>query len=303
MVANERGQLLLIGGIAVAIVVFSTILFAHSLAVTDGITTTGSAETIERSADREASVERDLGRLAAETRGDDLDGFEERYENALRNYTETHNRVVGGSSGVYLNAKLNESASLGTEVNQTNPPAQFKKPTGGGGAEWTLAENTTQISVFKIAFIDLNGPGNRPTTISVENATSEWTMALDRASPGSSKKQVQVNGGDVTGCSGAASRSVNITLYLHNGTCLTDSTSVTFVPFTDQLKGPYNITIKKGSKSIVQYRVAAIGTFPRSNYASPVARVNYPVIPAVDTTYDTPSASYNRTVLVEVDDG
>ncbi len=94
MVANERGQLLLVGGIAVAIVVFSTILFAHSLAVTDGITTTGSADTIERTADREASVERDLGQLAAQARGDG--SMDSRSDTSTR-FGTTRERTTGSS--------------------------------------------------------------------------------------------------------------------------------------------------------------------------------------------------------------
>ncbi|WP_058995320.1 hypothetical protein [Haloarcula sp. CBA1127] len=295
MVANERGQLLLVGGIAIAIVVFSTILFAHSLAVTDGITTTGSANTIERSADREASVERDFGRLAAQTRGDDLDGFEARYEDALQNYTRTHNRVVGGSGGVYLNAKLNETASLGTEVNQTATPAEkFKKPSGGGGSKWDLVNDSTRVAVFNVTYADLNGVGN-PTTIVVENTTDRWTMTLDGTPPGK-QKEILVNG--VSQCSNKGTAYVDLLA----GTCVINGTTGTYPTFTSELEGPYNVTIKHGAKSDVRYRFAAIGTFPSTNYGSGDT-APYPVVPAIDVTYDTPSASYNRTVLVEVDDG
>ncbi|KAA9398006.1 hypothetical protein Har1130_05960 [Haloarcula sp. CBA1130] len=293
MVANDRGQLLLIGGIAVAIVVFSTILFAHSLAVTDGITTTGSADTIERSADREASVERDLRRLATETRGDDLDGFEERYGHALRNYTRTHNRVVGSREGTYLNATLNESASLGTTVNQTDTPAEkFKKPGGGGGNKWSLVNESTRIAVFNVTYVNLDGGGN-PTTIVVENETDRWTMTLAGTPPGPNK-EILVNG--VTRCSGSA----NIDADLLAGTCETPGTSQTYPTFLDELEGPYNITIKHGPQSRVTYLFAAVGDFSDIDSSE---KTSYPVVPAVDTTYDTPSASYNRTVLVEVGDG
>jgi len=293
MVANERGQLLLVGGIAVAIVVFSTILFAHSLAVTDGITTTGSADTIERTADREASVERDLGQLAAQARGDGLDGFEERYEYALRNYTRTHNRVVASSGGTYLNATLNESASLGTEVNQTQTPAEkFKKPSGGGGNKWLLVNESTRIAVFNLTYVKLNGGGN-PTTIVIENTTDRWTMTLD-GTPSGPHKEIFVNG--VSRCSGSA----NIDVDLLAGTCEISGTTKTYPTFTDELGGGYNITIKHGSQSHVTYLFAADGDFSDidSDHKS-----SYPVVPAVDTTYDTSSTSYNRTVLVEVNDG
>ncbi|MHC3378059.1 hypothetical protein [Haloarcula sp. H-GB5] len=290
MVANERGQLLLVGGIAVAIVVFSTILFAHSLAVTDGITTTGSAETIERSADREASVERDLGRLAGETRADDLDGFEERYKYALRNYTKTHNRVVASSGGTYLNATLNESASNGTEV---SPPTtdKFLKPSGGGGSSWRLATNVTPVAAFNVTVDDVDGASN-PTTIVVENATDSWTMTLDGTPPGT-QKEIFVN--TVSRCSGNGTARID----LLDGTCQVGADSGMYPPFTEQFEGPYNITIKHGSHSDVRYRFVAVGNF---SSIDPGHRDPYIVVPAVDLTYDTPSASYNRTVLVEADD-
>ncbi|MBV0902022.1 hypothetical protein [Haloarcula salina] len=290
MVARDRGQLLLIGGVAIAIVVFSTILFAHSLAVTDAIATTGSAQSIERLADREASVNRDLGRLAVETRGDDLDGYETRYRDALSNYTVTYNRVVGSRDGTYLNATLNESASLGTEVNQTKTPAkQFKEPGGGGGNKWNLVNESTRIVVFNITYVDLNGGGN-PTTIVVENATDRWTMTLDGTPPGT-QKEILVNG--VSRCSGSGTAHLEIL----SGTCEVAGSTGTYPTFASELEGPYNVTIKHGAQSDVRYRFAALGDFSdiHSDHKAP-----YPVVPAVDTTYDTPSASYNRTVFVEV---
>jgi hypothetical protein len=299
MVASERGQLLLIGGIAVAIVVFSTILFAHSLAVTDGITTTGSADTIERSADREASVERDLGRLAAETRGDDIDGFEGRYENALQNYTRTHNRVVGTREGTYLNATLNESASLGTEVNQTTS-SRFNRPGGtGSNVDWDLARTVDRVVVFNLTVTDIPGSGT-PFTVVVEGDSGS-TWDLEVAEPGD--REVRVNppsSPPTTVCSGPGSEDATVDFL--DGTCSVGGTSGTFTTFPDSLDAPYTVSIEKGNRARGIYRFAAIGNFPGTSYDSDDT-APYPVVPAVDTTYDTPSASYNRTVLVEVDDG
>ncbi|RKS82932.1 hypothetical protein BDK61_2257 [Haloarcula quadrata] len=302
MVANERGQLLLIGGVAIAIVVFSTILFAHSLAVTDGITTTGSADTIERSADREASVERDLGRLAAETRGDDLDEFEARYENALQNYTETHNRVVGGSGGAYLNATLNESASLGNETQQPSSK-DIDDPNGGPKPkEWVVAKNVTRIAVFNFTFTKGHDSG-KPFNITVEGADGNW-WSLEVSLNGTSPKNKTITVRDSTpmsptvACSAPNSGPGNtLEVDLVAGTCNKGSG---FRTFSDVTKPPYDINVIKGQKAEGTYRFAAIGDFPGTSYDSVDP---YPVVPAIDVTYDTPSASYNRTVLVEVENG
>lgn len=293
MVANDRGQLLLIGGVAVAIVVFSTVLFAHSLAVTDGITTTGSADTIERLADREASVGRDLGRLATATRGDDLDGFEARYERALRNYTRTHNRVVATRDGAYLNATLNETASLGTEVNQTGA-APFRSP-AGASTDWDLVRDADRIPVFNLTVTDVPGTGT-PFTVVVEgDSGGTWAMEVTESSPGAIKT-VAVPG-DPSVCRDTGDAAVGLV----DGTCSVGGTTGTFTPFTETLDAPYTVRIEKGNRAEGTYRLAAVGTFPSGNYG-PRDTAPYPVVPAVDTTYDTPSASYNRTVLVEVDD-
>ncbi|EMA18763.1 hypothetical protein [Haloarcula argentinensis] len=299
MVANERGQLLLVGGIAVAIVVFSTILFAHSLAVTDGITTTGSAETIERSADREASVERDLGRLAAETRGDDIDGFEERYEYALRNYTKTHNRVVASSGGTYLNATLNESASLGTEVNQTNSK-QFKRPHGTGSkTDWDIAQDVRRVAVFRATVTNINGKGNRLniTVNSSKSKSVDWYLNVT-GDPSGNRRNATVNGNLI--CDGKGELHINLV----EGTCeIGGSTKTSFTSFSDTVDSRYNVSINHGSHASGTYVFAADGDFTSPDSYNSADTSPYPVVPAVDTTYHTPSASYNRTVLVEVDDG
>ncbi|MFB6222935.1 MAG: hypothetical protein ABEH86_04585 [Haloarcula sp.] len=293
MVARERGQLLLVGGIAVAIVVFSTILFAHSLAVSDGITTAGSADTIERTADREASVERDLGRLATEARGDDLDGFEKRYEHALQNYTRTHNRVVSIRDGTYLNATLNESASLGTEVNQTGS-SRFTRPGGtGSNVDWTIASDVRRVVVFNLTVKDIPGAGT-PFTLVVEgDSGGTWTLEVTETSPGA-VKHVIVNGGP-SACADTGDAEIDAL----EGTCSIGGTSGTFTTFTSTLDAPYTVRIEKGNRARGSYRFAAIGNFPSTSYDTGDT-APYPVVPAVDTTYDTPPASYNRTVLVEV---
>jgi len=296
MVARDRGQLLLIGGVAIAIVVFSTILFAHSLAVTDGITTTGSAQSIERLADREASVNRDLERLAAETRGDDLDGYEGRYRHALSNYTGTYNRVVGSRDGTYLNATLNETASLGTEVNQSGS-SRFTRPGGtGSNVDWTVASDVRRVVVFNLTVKDIPGSGT-PFTLVVEgDGGGTWTLEVTETTPGA-VKHVTVNGGP-SACADTGDAEVDVL----DGTCSiggpTGSTG-TFTTFTSTLDAPYTVRIEKGNRVRGSYRFAAIGDFPGTSYdAGDTAP--YPVVPAVDTTYDTPSASYNRTVFVEV---
>jgi len=73
-----------------------------------------------------------------------------------------------------------------------------------------------------------------------------------------------------------------------------------FRTFSDVTKPPYDINVIKGQKAEGTYRFAAIGDFPGTSYDSVDP---YPVVPAIDVTYDTPSASYNRTVLVEVENG
>lgn len=297
MVAQERGQLLLIGGIAVAIVVFSTILFAHSLAVSDGITTAGSADTIERTADREASVERDLGRLAAKARGDDLDGFKERYEHALQNYTRTHNQVVGTRDGTYLNATLNESASLGTEVNQTSD-GMIDDPNGPPTPyDWTVAEDVSRIAVFNFTFTDGHDRGT-PFELTVEGANgNQWKLEVSLDISMNKKVTIRDNtpAPPTTVCSGP----VDLEVDLIAGECKQGSS---FRTFSDVVEPPYKISVSKGQKAEGTYRFAAIGDFPSTSY-DPGDTTPYPVVPAVDTTYDTPSTSYNRTVLVEVDDG
>jgi hypothetical protein len=293
MVADDRGQLLLIGGMAVAIVVFSTILFAHSLAVTDGITTTGSADTIERSADREASVERDLERLAAETRGDDVDGFEGRYDRALRNYTRTHNRVVANSGGPYLDATLNESASLGTEVNQTTI-SRFTRPGGtGSNVDWDIARSVDRVVVFNLTVTSIPGVG-REFIVRVEGDSGDtWEMVVTE--PGNKEVAVTPPSGSTTTCSGSGDADVD----LLDGTCDIGGTPGGFPSFTATLDAPYTVSIEKGNRARGTYRFAAVGDFPGTSYDSGDT-ASYPVVPAVDTTYDTPAASYNRTVLVEV---
>ncbi|PSP62241.1 hypothetical protein BRC76_04825, partial [Halobacteriales archaeon QH_8_67_36] len=63
MVASDRGQVLLLGGLAIAIVFLTAIPLSNSLVVTESASTSETVGDIDSAAEREAGVERGIRTL------------------------------------------------------------------------------------------------------------------------------------------------------------------------------------------------------------------------------------------------
>ena len=126
---RSRGQLLLLGGLAIAIVLLTAIPLANSLIVTESASTSETVTDIDTVAREEAAVVRSVETIVE--RSDTVD--ELRW--GLQNYSATYTRVRGASTGVYVNTTVNEGDSEGRERIQTADPPQDYSTNGNN---WEL---------------------------------------------------------------------------------------------------------------------------------------------------------------------
>lgn len=112
MVSDDRGQVLLLGGLAIAIVLLTAILLSNSLVVTESASTSETVIAMDQAADREASVERGVRALLAQTNTSNVSAVKA----SLRDFSTYYTDVSGQQDGVYVGATVNISASTPDKV-------------------------------------------------------------------------------------------------------------------------------------------------------------------------------------------
>ncbi|WP_135304527.1 DUF7261 family protein [Haloarcula amylovorans] len=295
MVADDRGQLLLFGGITVAVVFLVTIALTNSLIVTQNVATPDNADRIEQVADREAAVERDLQAIVTRTRAaNDTDEFTDALNRSLANYSTYQTRVSGARTGSYVDVTLNKSSSRG---NRTTSSGDFQRPdpSGPGNAnDWPVVEDADTVTAFNMTVTTVNGGPSNAFTIIVEGeGGNRWRLrVLDPVGPVERAVRVEHSGTSSTVCS-TPTDTQDVRLNVTTGECTIAGTTTTFQSFEDVLDSSFDVRFENGNRAGGQYVFASTGTFPDGSYDSGDYS-SYPAVPAIDVTY----TNYERTILI-----
>ncbi|MDS0282977.1 hypothetical protein [Haloarcula onubensis] len=294
MVARDRGQLLLLGGLAMAIVFLAVIPLSNSLVVSESAASSETVREIERTADRQATIERAIRTLANRT---DAVNNTDAFNATLRNYSLYRTHVSGQQSGVYVNASVNVTASGKGASNSS-----FTEPVSDDN-DWSLTNGAEQISEFNITVEDSGpgqfGPRSSPSAtshfrVNVSNASGDrWRLRLVKVGspPNDIAVDVMPPGGTWTNgvCSGQ-----DYTIDVQSGTCTKGGATIgTFQSYTDTLTAPYDIRYENGHRVYDSYwNLTATGDF-NDNLDKSIG------VPYVDIVYNGPDTSYTRTIEVD----
>lgn len=112
MVADDRGQVLLLGGLAIAIVFLTAIPLSNSLVVSESASSSETVDDIDRTERREASVERGIRAVLSDVNTSNRTAVNE----SLRAFSTSYTNASGQQGGVYVNATYNPSED---QVNTT----------------------------------------------------------------------------------------------------------------------------------------------------------------------------------------
>jgi hypothetical protein len=281
MVDKNRGQLLLLGGLAMAIVFLAVIPLSNSLVVTESAATSETVREIDRTANRQANIERDIRTLANRT---DAVNNTDAFNASLQNYSLYRTQVSGQRSGVYVNASVNADASE-REIDNSET---FDQGAGPGNSGMDVVNGSTSISEFDITIADLNGGTNNPFTAIISNSSgAEWQI---RAVPSGTDIAVEYNlSGDDTWTSACGAEPQH-RIDIQSGAC---DNGDTFPTYSDDISGPYNISYIYGNKlADGSYNLTADGDFID---AAPDGLG----VPYVDVVYNGPDVSYTRTISID----
>lgn len=186
--SGDRGQLLLISGLAIAVVVIGTVLFMNSVQFADSVGTQGNSEDL-RDAERTAEMVRaDVAKVGDEVA--DEAGLLN-FGDAIEENVTAYNRYASGHryshSNVHVDVQPNMSASNGSGryVYQNETEAYDD---GTGDKNWDVARNVTRVGVFNFTITergqtDAQSPFapdyEQGFNVTVSGEDAEWTLQFD----------------------------------------------------------------------------------------------------------------------------
>ncbi|PSP84066.1 hypothetical protein BRC96_06060 [Halobacteriales archaeon QS_6_64_34] len=280
MVASDRGQVLLLGGLAIAIVFLTAIPLSNSLVVTESASTSETVGDIDSAAQREADVERGVRRVLAGVNTSNLTAVNQ----SLRDFSANYSAVSGQGDGVYVNASVNPDAS-GRSLNRS----ELSNPGNNGTQPWDPVNNTTWISTFTIGVNETLGGGN-PFEVTVTNSTGSTVYTLTATKSGSDIEVTTDDGSSVQSCGPAD----NVSVDLLAGTCSYGGTTESVASFSGSGE-TYDITFEDGGGSTEgDLTFVGAGNFYNDSQTSVVNL-------AVDLTFIGPDTSYTRTIWLSGD--
>jgi len=320
--SDERGQLLLIGAIAVALVVVGGVVLLNGMKYTDTVGTSGTDDAISDSERTVKMIESDLEglveRVGSET---SLRTFEDQLRGDVSRLSDIYTRMATDRRSAYVNISLNATASgSGWFVNQS-AKGQFEDD--DGSQRWTVVSDATVTEPFVVTVDDWpqRAGGGQVSALYI-NVTGEdghwWSLKLnDSDTSPTVTKQITVytdqgtqetyREGDVSWLSDDGPYVINIS----DGKIDTNATAGPvgeLWTFAENVTAPYNISFRdqfpgsgggSGEKSAAgRYQIATDGT---ASGAIPdgVNTTELPVFhPAFDIYYHQPEVQYTRTLLI-----
>lgn len=309
----DRGQLLLVGSVAIAFVILGTTIMLNGMMYQDTIGSQGNEQALRDALRTKEMVRTDMQRLAPRVREDTGRGS---YRDALRENVSQYGRYYANMSFddgiVFVNVTLNESASregqyIIQNASSTTGNANFDNSWNSNNP-WTVTDDATVLSPFNLTVTEINShPVHHPkTTLRVENPSSGefWELRInysDNSHPGDEELLVAVTN---DGREGYREVSDGVTVDLNDGTV--NGARTTGFKFDNFVDPPYKVTFENDGPGAHQPKgYYQIGTDKQylSEHTGPSADpyvVNRGVVvPAFDITYERPELRYNTTIHVQ----
>lgn len=185
-VTEDRGQLLLISALGLAILLVSLALVVNTAIYTENLATRSSkAAGGTQAIQYQESAEDGLRGLVVYVNYHDNTSFDAVYSNLSTGVTDW-NRNTGthfSTSGVGVNLSLADARN-GTRIEQTDQARNFSNASLSS-SDWTVASNVDDTRRFRINVTDksaLDDPDDSPFQVIVDDGSNTWRMNVSEDS-------------------------------------------------------------------------------------------------------------------------
>ena len=287
MPRDQRGQMLLVAALGLAVAFVALALVLNAVVFTENLATR-NPDTADDALAYDGAVTGGVGGLLAETnRHDDTDygTLDDALRAGVVAWDANASRLVA-ADGTLTTVELNRTTN-GTRIVQ-DAPGEF---TGNGSGNWTLAGNVSTVRRFVVAA----DPGTGgPFTIEASNGSETWRVEVAEDGSGSATVTVYENGSSVSVSPDSESVAVDLTEGTVNG-------SVVNFTFAAGVSAPYNVTVENGSAATGRYQLFVDETY--GDLATEAPNTRYAIYSAtVDVTVHRSSMTYESPVVLAPED-
>jgi hypothetical protein len=264
---DERGQLLLIGAVALALTILGLALVTNTVLYTENVapgeTTLDTGDVEEFSDGGQSSVRSLLFRLNHAERNVTFAALEDAAERNTTGYSTALSQLSAASGTQFTRIVYRETNHSGTRIVQgvdrplTYNGSHSTPDAGSDPADWEPVPSRTQIGWF-VLNVDVQNTSERATRVSVGSGLgNEWTYRLNRSGGNVSVRVTDDDGVELASdsCGGVGTR---VLLDLRRGTGLSGECSF---PGFDQLSGPKSVAVEDGDNLVGRYGIVVNETW------------------------------------------
>jgi hypothetical protein len=289
MVSQERGQVLLMGALLVAIALIGTIVFINGMLFTVSADTGSDGAGMSEATEIRQAINDDIRAMVRSISRDGPADFEAALLENVSTYSRHYANTTASGDPAYVNVSVDTSESEGLLLRQTSA-AKYRAE--DNSQDWALVDDNnasgitqfdltvtnfqgvTDNSAFYITVADASGSAfwmaqlykNQSTSTYRLNTRNQSTAFTEQCS-GFAGDQIDLLAGEVAGCE--------------------------FPTFLDEFDGPYTIRFEDGHKATGTYQIA-VGSANEGNFAPGQVQPSL-VRPAVRVVYDSPDLRFDST--------
>jgi PKD repeat protein len=289
--ADDRGQLILVAGLVIALLVFGIVVLLNSVLFVSNVAPHQATTNIEDGSAYRAVVADNAERIVNESAA----GKEYVYPGALRrnvsDYSARMGEVAAETGPAYLDVRINDTASETMPLLVQNSSGQFASDRDG--KNWRMFNDGT-VKEFRMTTDGNSYTASEKFTVALDDGTDVWRLSIFKKS-GDVTVETARNGAIVQDCPGFDKSE---SLHINTTTVTGDGRGPCSISFASGLDDSYTLDIVKGNQIETTYRVLVDGDVDPAHTSDPGSpyRIDAITSAAFDVTYDTPQISYETTV-------
>lgn len=291
--SRERGQLLLVAGLVIALIIFGVVVLLNSMLFVSNVAPHQATTNIEDGSAYRAVVADDVGRIVNESAAGEEYIVPSALDENVSSYSARMGEVAAETGPAYFDIEVNGTASETMPLLIQDSSGHFESKRDG--KEWTVFDDG-RVEAFEmtVAPNSYSASEPQPFAIRVDDGDDEWTLTIF-ADGNRPVVETRRGGTPPNRCDGF-DKKVGLTI---NRTHVVGSNGNTCsISFTSGLDSSYSFEVDRGEKIETEYRILVDGDVERAHTdgAGSPRRVDAITSAAFDVTYDTPQISYGTTI-------
>jgi len=303
VIDDDRGQMLLVGAVAIAVLVFGVVVVLNTMIYTTSVKPQASIEASEEAMTAEQAVRRDLKRF--------MRGYtsQEPYINQsntgaldsnLTRYGRRQSESVAERSPATVSVELNRTASGSFALVRQSTDRDFRAESGVPSQDWNITDSGELTSARFEFEASTSASYSQAFTVTVRNdSTGDWWRFRVYKNPPSNNtiETLDYDGNSVT-CNVIQGETVVV-----NETAISAPSNTCPIDFARGVPPEYSVRVTKGNKLSGTY---ALGMTDPNDGRLGDGPTDQPYIDdllteaAFDFAYVTPAVSYESTIRIDI---